>query len=42
MKGITKDYLSLQYERSMLKRFRITSQAINSDFPVLAGSLLHL
>ena len=33
MKGITKDCLSLQYERSMQKKIRITSQAIHFQFP---------
>ena len=50
MKGITEDHeiITKDYEiffysmKDQCKKFRITSQAMHSNFPVLVRSLLHL
>ena len=51
MKGITKDHETIMKDYEILfcsmkdkckKKFRITSQAIRSNSPVLVRSLLHL
>ena len=51
MKGITKDHESITKDYESLfysmkdqckKKFRITSQAIHSNSPLLVGRLLHL